>query len=169
MDLPPPPPPPLYNHFLWVIGESNSSLIKICKLLKTILTTLAPFQHGYRSSVLILHRSFPNIYNLFFTSSKNSYLVSISNLPIRSVITLVPDRRLFRLLYVEPQPRLLSGLKIFCTFFKPRIIYAIRGYLNFNSRIIYAIRGYFNSKSRIINAIMGYFSSKTMLIYAFWG
>ena len=40
---------------------------------------------------------------------------------------------------------LLSDLKIFCTYFKSRIIiiYAIRGYLNFNSRIIYAIRGYF--------------------------
>ena len=96
------PPPPLYNHFLWVIGrgESNSSLIKICKLSKTILTTLAPFQHGYRSSVLILHRSFPNVYNLFFTSSKNSYLVSISNLPFGLSYFIT---RLFRLIYVEPR------------------------------------------------------------------
>ena len=88
------PPPPLYNHFLWVIGESNSSLIKICKLSKTILTTLAPFQHGYRSSVLILHRSFPNVY-------KNSYLVSISNLPFG--LSYFSTRRLFRLVYVEPR------------------------------------------------------------------
>ena len=61
----------------------------------------------------------------------------------------------------------ITGLKIFCTFFEPRVMYVIGGYLNFNSRIIYAIRGYFNSKSRIIYAIMGYFSSKT--IHAFWG
>ena len=38
---------------------------------------------------------------------------------------------------------LLSDLKIFRTYFKSGIIYAIRGYLNFKSRIIYAIRGYF--------------------------
>ena len=100
MELPPPPPPhPLYNHLLWVIGESNSSLIKICKLSKTILSTLAPFQHGYRSSVLILHRSFPNVYNLSFTSSKNSNLVSISNLPFG--FSYFSTRRLFRLIYVE--------------------------------------------------------------------
>ena len=94
-------PPPLYNHFLWVIGKSDSSLIKICKLSKTILTTLAPFQHGYRSSALILHRSFPNVYNLFFTSSKNSYLDSISNLPFG--LSYFSTRRLFRLIYVEPR------------------------------------------------------------------
>ena len=93
-----PPPPPLYNHLLWVIWESNSSLIKICKLSKTILTTLAPFQHGYRSYALILHRS---VYNLFFTSSKNSCLVSISNLPFG--LSYFSARRLFRLIYVEPR------------------------------------------------------------------
>ena len=81
--------------------ESNSSLIKICKLSKTILTTLAPFQHGYRSSVLIFHRSFSNVYNLFFTSSKNSHLVSISNLPYG--LSYFSTRRLFRLIYVEPR------------------------------------------------------------------
>ena len=72
-------------------------------------------------------------------------------------------------LFTEKYIYIFTDLKIFGTFFKPRIMYAIRGYLNFNSRIIYAIKGYFNSKSRIIYAIMGYFSSKTMLIYAFWG
>ena len=76
-------------------------IIKICKMSKTILTTLAPFQHGYRSSVLILHRSFPNVYNIFFTSSKNSYLVSISNLPFG--LSYLSTGRHFRLIYVEPR------------------------------------------------------------------
>ena len=50
---------------------------------------------------------------------------------------------------------LLTDLRIFCIL--SRIIYAIKGYLNFKSRIIYAIRGYLNFKSRIIYAIRGYF------------
>ena len=45
---------------------------------------------------------------------------------------------------------LLSDLKIFYTYFKSRIIYAIREYLNFNSRIIYAIRGYCNANICIL-------------------
>ena len=52
---------------------------------------------------------------------------------------------------------MLSDLKIFCTYFTSRLIYAIRGYLNFNLRIIYAIRGYLNFNLRIIYAIRRYF------------
>ena len=62
---------------------------------------------------------------------------------------------------------ILEGLKIFCTFFKPRIIYAIRGYLNFNSRIIYAIRGYFEFKTMLLYAFWGYF--EFMGIYRVYG
>ena len=45
---------------------------------------------------------------------------------------------------------LLSDLKIFYTYFKSRIIYAIKEYLNFNSRIIYAIRRYFYFKTMLM-------------------
>ena len=80
--------------------------------------------------------SFSNIYKpLFYVLQKPYKPVSISNLPFG----------------------LLSDLKIFCSYFKSRLICAIRGYLNFNSRIIYAIRGYLNFNSRIIYAIRGYF------------
>ena len=115
----PPPPPPTPHYITVFMGnrESNSSLIKICKLSKTILTTLAPFQHGYRSSVLILHRSFSNDYNLVFTSSKNSYSLSLIFLSVCHIV--VPED--FSGSYTWSR-----GLKIFCTFFKPRIIYAIR-------------------------------------------
>ena len=82
---PPPPPPTHYITIFMGNRKYNSSLIKICKLSKTILTTLAPFQHGYRSSVLIVSASIVfkrlQTFSFFFTSSKNSYLVSISNLP----------------------------------------------------------------------------------------
>ena len=131
----------------------------------------------------MLHQSFSNVYKPFlFLCPPKTATWSLS-LIFLSVCVVIPFLQLPLYPHDQnywPYPRttvkqsgsircLLSGLNLFCTFFKPRIMYAIRGYLNFNSRIIYAIRGYFNSKSRIIYAIKGYFSSKTMLIYAFWG
>ena len=113
--------------FLWVIGECNSSLIKICKLSKTILTTLAPFQHGY-----CIDRF--QTYTTFSLRPPKTATWSLSLIFLSACHTLVPED--FSGSYTWRR-----GLKIFCTFFKPRIIYAI----------------------------MGYFSSKTMLIYAFWG
>ena len=124
--VPPPPPPPPKNR---------------------ILTTLAPFQHGYRSSVLYCIIVFKRLQTFSLRPPKTAtWSLSLIFLSVCHT-SVVKD---FSRSYTWSR-----GLKIFCTFFKPRIIYATRRYLNFNSRIIYAIRGYF--------------SSKTMLIYAFWG
>ena len=149
----------LYNHFLWLIGNLTVHYIKICKLPKTIFTTLAPFQHGYRSSVLILHQSFSNVYKPFlFTSSTNSFLVYISNLPFglcSGGFQILWPWAIFYMRGPACERREQPGVIRF-----ENILYFLQTEDNICNQGIFELQFEDN--------IRGYFSSKIMLIYAFW-